>query len=49
MNPDILFAAVMFIGLLIFYFWNEPKARQQDEKRRQEQPQGHGPHIGLWH
>lgn len=39
MNPDILFAAVMYVGLLIFYVWNEPKARQQDEKRRQVQNQ----------
>ena len=32
MNPDLILGLVLYGALLVFYRWNEPKAREQDRK-----------------
>jgi hypothetical protein len=34
MDSDITVGVVLYIALLVFYWWNEPRAREQDRKRK---------------
>jgi hypothetical protein len=35
MNTGFVAGAVLIMGLMVFYWWNDPRARDQDEERRQ--------------